>query len=119
MKLQALFTWTLRTSLTVTVGAILLSQRLLSLLRLTPAPSWGAVTDTSRAIVRDASVTLTNEGTNASLTTTTESDGTYKFTPVRIGSYGRSASSPKGSRQLPYDIRSRSTWVRMSWLISR
>ena len=81
----------LRTSLTMTVGAILLSA--------TPLPAQvdtgtilGTVTDASRAIIRDASVTLTNKGTNAKLTTGTGPDGTYKFTPVRIGSYRLSVS---------------------------
>ena len=45
----------------------------------------GTVTDPSGAVVRSAKVTLTNEGTAASLTTTTGSDGSYRFSPVRIG----------------------------------
>jgi hypothetical protein len=47
----------------------------------------GTVSDSSGARISGATVTLTNEGTNAALSTTTESDGSYKFTPVRIGSY--------------------------------
>jgi Carboxypeptidase regulatory-like domain/TonB dependent receptor len=47
----------------------------------------GTVTDSSGATVNAASVTLTNQGTNAALTTTTGSDGVYKFTPVKIGTY--------------------------------
>ena len=47
----------------------------------------GTVTDPSGAVISGATVTLTNEGTGASLSTTTGSDGVYKFTPVRIGSY--------------------------------
>ena len=47
----------------------------------------GTVTDSSGAAISNASVTVTNEGTNAALTTTTAGDGTYKFTPVRIGTY--------------------------------
>jgi len=47
----------------------------------------GTVTDQSGAVISGAKVTLTNLGTNASLSTTTEADGTYKFTPVRIGTY--------------------------------
>jgi hypothetical protein len=47
----------------------------------------GTVSDASGGSVHGATVTLTNEGTNASLATTTGSDGTYKFSPVRIGSY--------------------------------
>src|SRR4029077_1011806 len=53
----------------------------------------GTVTDASGAVIRDAGVTLTKEGTNSNLTTTTGSEGTYKFTPVRIGSYKVSVSS--------------------------
>src|SRR3984893_962767 len=47
----------------------------------------GTVADASGGSVHGATVTLTNEGTNASLSTTTGSDGTYKFSPVKIGSY--------------------------------
>ncbi len=47
----------------------------------------GTVTDQTGAVVSGATVALTNEGTGASLSTTTGSDGGYKFTPVRIGSY--------------------------------
>jgi len=47
----------------------------------------GTVTDASGSAVHGATVTLTNEGTNAALSTTTGNDGVYKFTPVRIGSY--------------------------------
>src|SRR5215813_7238525 len=47
----------------------------------------GTVTDPSGAVVSGAKVTLTNLGTNAALTTTSQADGTYKFTPVRIGNY--------------------------------
>jgi hypothetical protein len=54
----------------------------------------GTVADPSGAVIHDASVTLTNEGTNSKLTTTAGQDGGYKFTPVRIGSYTVSASYP-------------------------
>ena len=47
----------------------------------------GTVTDQSGAIISGATVTLKNEGTNATLTTTSEQDGTYKFTPLKIGAY--------------------------------
>lgn len=53
----------------------------------------GAVTDASGAVVNGAKVTLVNSGTGASLTTTTNSDGTYTFSPVRIGSYKIEASA--------------------------
>jgi len=47
----------------------------------------GVVSDASGAVVSGAKVTLTNEGTGVSLATTTGSDGVYKFSPVRVGSY--------------------------------
>ena len=47
----------------------------------------GTVTDTSGAPINGAKVTLTNEGTSASLSTLTGGDGVYKFTPLKIGSY--------------------------------
>jgi hypothetical protein len=47
----------------------------------------GTVTDQSGGVINGAKVVLTNEGTGASLTITTGSDGAYKFSPVRIGSY--------------------------------
>src|SRR6266536_1577125 len=47
----------------------------------------GVIADASGAVVSGAKVTLTNEGTGASLTTTTGADGIYKFSPVRVGSY--------------------------------
>src|SRR5215475_13251436 len=47
----------------------------------------GTVTDASGAVVSSARVTLTNADTGAALTTTTSSDGIYKFSPVRIGNY--------------------------------
>jgi len=47
----------------------------------------GTVSDTSGARITGATVALTNEGTNVSLSTTTGDDGGYKFSPVRIGDY--------------------------------
>jgi hypothetical protein len=54
----------------------------------------GTVTDPSGAVVGNAKVTLTNEGTGSSLTTTSGSDGLYNFTPVKIGIYTVSVSAP-------------------------
>ncbi len=52
----------------------------------------GTVSDASGGSVHGATVTMTNEGTNASLSTTTGADGTYKFSPVKIGSYKLTAT---------------------------
>lgn len=54
----------------------------------------GAVTDASGAVVTGAKVTLSNEGTGASLATTTGGDGVYKFSPVRIGTYKLQVAAP-------------------------
>jgi hypothetical protein len=47
----------------------------------------GTVTDPSGAVVNGAKVTLTNQGTGITLSTTTSADGVYKFSPVRVGTY--------------------------------
>jgi hypothetical protein len=47
----------------------------------------GTVTDQTGAVVPNAKVSLTNEGTNLTVTTTTSADGSYTFSPVKIGSY--------------------------------
>ena len=47
----------------------------------------GTVKDASGAVIPNARVTLTNEGTSFAQTTTTRGDGTYIFTPLKIGTY--------------------------------
>lgn len=47
----------------------------------------GVVQDASGAVVEGATVTLTNEGTNVTITTETTSTGTYVFDSVQVGSY--------------------------------
>jgi len=47
----------------------------------------GTVVDPSGAIVTDATVTLTNEGTQVAFTTQTTSTGTYVFDSVQVGTY--------------------------------
>lgn len=47
----------------------------------------GTVTDPTGAVVANAKVTLTNESTGLTVSATTASDGTYTFSPVRIGTY--------------------------------
>jgi hypothetical protein len=93
MKLKTTFSWMLRISLVVTVGVMLSSPRLLRAQVDTGSIS-GTINDASGAVIGNATVTLTNEGTSASLSTAVAADGGYKFSPVRIGSYKLSASSP-------------------------
>jgi hypothetical protein len=47
----------------------------------------GVVTDTSGNVVPGAQVTLTNEGTNVSLTATSASNGSYVFDLIQPGTY--------------------------------
>src|SRR5215472_4417575 len=47
----------------------------------------GTVTDTSGSIVPGAQVTLTNEGTGVSFSTTTTQAGTYVFEALQVGNY--------------------------------
>ncbi len=47
----------------------------------------GTVTDPTGAVVPNVTVTITNVGTNASQTTTTGSEGSYRFPLVPPGTY--------------------------------
>jgi len=47
----------------------------------------GTIRDTSQAVIPGVKVTLTNEATGISQSTTTSSTGEYIFAPVRIGTY--------------------------------
>ncbi len=51
----------------------------------------GTVKDSTGAVIPGATVTLTNEGTTFTLTTTTGADGSYIFTPIKIGTYSVTA----------------------------
>lgn len=47
----------------------------------------GNVADTQKASVPNATVTITNEGTNKEETTTTDADGNYRFSNLQPGTY--------------------------------
>jgi len=83
--------WILRSSFVLAIGVILGVLPLQA--QVDTGSITGTVTDSSGAVVPNAKVTLTNEGTAAALTTTTGSDGSYRFSPVRIGSYKIEVSS--------------------------
>ncbi|HUE43347.1 MAG TPA: TonB-dependent receptor [Candidatus Sulfotelmatobacter sp.] len=77
-----------RASLTLAVAALMLFLTSLPLhAQVDSGAILGTVTDTSGAEVRGAQVTVTNEGTNATLSGNTGNDGGYKFTPLPIGQY--------------------------------
>ena len=64
----------------VAVSGVARAQRLDGSLRV-------SVTDTSDSAVEDATVTVTNEATNTSVTATASSNGTYVFPNLLVGSY--------------------------------
>jgi len=86
MKAKHSFSWTHTLALLVVLVALLFAAVPLRA-QVDAGSILGTVTDESGAVVAGVSVTLTNEGTGASLTTTTGGDGAYKFAPVKIGSY--------------------------------
>jgi hypothetical protein len=53
----------------------------------------GTISDSTGAVIPSAKVSLTNEGTNLTIMTASKGDGTYIFTPVKIGSYAVTAES--------------------------
>lgn len=54
----------------------------------------GTVMDQSGGVIPHAKVSLTNEATNFTTATTTSGEGTYTFTPVKIGTYTVSVEAP-------------------------
>jgi hypothetical protein len=58
----------------------------------------GTIKDESGAVIPSAKVTLTNEGTSLAITMTAGGDGSYKFSPVKIGTYAVSAEAPGFAR---------------------
>ena len=58
----------------------------------------GTVTDQTGAVVPGAKVSLTNEGTNLTMTTTTGADGSYVFSPLKIGTYTVTVEAPGFSK---------------------
>jgi Carboxypeptidase regulatory-like domain len=60
----------------------------------------GTIVDESGAVVPQAKVSITNEGTNFTITTTSSGTGTYIFTPIRIGEYTVTAEAPGFSKAL-------------------
>jgi hypothetical protein len=88
MKLKSLITG----MLALLVIALLIAPSLMAQ-SLTSGDVTGTVTDPSGAIVPNASVTLKNNATGATRTSTTTSSGTYRFSLLAPGSYTVSASA--------------------------
>jgi hypothetical protein len=74
----------------INVSILVVSVLLLSAAaqaQVTTATFYGIVTDPTAAVVPGATVTLTNEGTQAQTTHTTDQAGEFAFTFVRVGTY--------------------------------
>ncbi len=79
--------WFSRAALLLATAAILLFGASAALAQVDTGSILGTVADSSGATVSGAKVELLNQGTGSSVTFTTGSDGTFKFSPVRIGTY--------------------------------
>ena len=60
----------------------------------------GTIKDPSGAVIPHAKVSITNEGTNFTITTTASGTGAFVFTPIRIGEYTVSAQAPGFAKAL-------------------
>jgi len=69
------------------IASLLLTFAPAALAQGTTSRVTGVVQDASGAVVEGATVTLTNEGTNVTLTTQTTSTGAYVFDSVQVGTY--------------------------------
>src|ERR1043166_582040 len=88
---KAVASWMLFAFLAMTVVVLVFSSQPLQA-QVDTGSITGTVTDASSAVIGNAKVTLTNEGTSAALSTTADSGGVYTFNPVRIGSYSITVS---------------------------
>ncbi len=72
---------------------LLLLSPLCLLAQFETASVLGYVRDSSGAVVPNASVTLVNQQTKAEVTVTTDAQGAYQFTDVKIGDYAVTATA--------------------------
>ena len=80
-------TWVVRAAFLLAVVATVLLGAGSALAQVDTGSVQGTVTDASGASISGAKVVLMNQGTAASLASTTSADGGFKFSPVRIGTY--------------------------------
>ena len=65
----------------------------------------GIVTDSTGKAIQGASLTLVNQGTNLSFTRTTDGNGLYRFSPIKIGLYSLTVSAPNFETRKQENIR--------------
>jgi hypothetical protein len=91
---KAIATFKYLSYITLTCLLLLLVQSRPAFAQVDEGAISGTVTDTSGAVVPSAHVTLLNTDQGLSLETTTNSDGQYIFSPVRIGHYSITVNAP-------------------------
>lgn len=64
----------------------------------------GTVTDQTGAVIPGAKVTLTNKGTGLSLSSKTGANGSYVFSPVKIGTYSVTAEAAGFNKAVHTDL---------------
>ena len=96
---KAIATFKYLSYITLTCLLLLLVQSRPAFAQVDEGAISGTVTDTSGAVVPSAHVTLLNTDQGLSLETTTNSDGQYIFSPVRIGHYSITVNAPASLRQ--------------------
>lgn len=65
----------------------------------------GTITDSTGHVIQGASVTLVDQETGLSFQRTTNSDGSYRFAPIKIGIYSLTATAPGFETQKQENIR--------------
>jgi len=75
------------------------------------------VTDSSGASILDAKVTVTNQDTNVSITTTSSSEGTYVFPSLLVGTYKITVEKEGFKKTVQTDVEVRSNQVSESRVV--
>ncbi len=92
MTRRSLRSWVVRMMLAVALPILLVGPSAL-FAQIDTGSIQGTVLDQTGAVIPNAKVSLTNEGTNLTISTTSGPDGRYIFTPVKIGTYTVSAQA--------------------------
>ena len=65
----------------------------------------GTITDSTGSAIQGASITLINQDTNLSFTNSTDNNGFYRFSPIKIGLYTLTVSAPNFETRKQQNIR--------------
>jgi hypothetical protein len=84
----------MRTLLMVLIGLFCLGGVQSALAQIDQGAITGTITDANGSVIQGASVTLVNQDTNLSFTQKTESNGYFRFSPIKIGLYTLTVTAP-------------------------